>query len=163
MDTAMIIITRHVLNYITLISSYTEFRYIYNLEWFQDDANFYLSQLGRLFYSAATKEAAVPPNRPISVADSLTEIDVDHRELALNLISLLVDSESFSDGIEVGTILRHPLFTRCTDEGRSWLKEDLRNEKKWNSEQVIQDWRDSLDESNFYGEVFNDFKEIVSL
>jgi hypothetical protein len=156
MDTATII-SRHVLNLRSIM-----IRFPQNFSLFQDDANFYLSQLGRLFYSAATKEEAEPKG-PISL-DSLTEIDVDHRDLALDLISLLV-SESFSDGIEAGTVLRHPLFTRCTNEGRSRLKEDLKNEKEWNSERVIQDWRDSLDDrkSDFSGEVFDDFKEIVSL
>jgi len=116
-----------------------------------------------LFYSAATKEEAEPKG-PISL-DSLTEIDVDHRDLAFNLISLLVNG-SLSNNVEAGTVLRHPLFTRWTGEGQSRVAQDWMNDEvglMWNNKENKQKWFESMDERKFPDEDFGDFKDIVSL
>lgn len=116
-----------------------------------------------MFYSAATKEET-GPNGSFTL-DSLTEIDVNHRVFALDLISLLIN-RSLSNSFDAGTLLRHPLFTRCTDEGRMRLTQDLMEDKVdliWNDTEKLQNWLESLDEKKFLDEDFNDFKDIVSL
>lgn len=126
------------------------------------DAKTDLFQLGRLFYSAATKEEA-EPNESVPL-DSLTEIDDNFRALALDLISLLVHG-CLSNNVEVGSVLRHPLFTRFTDEGRSKLIQDLMDDKVGlilNDKEKLQKWFESVDEGKFQDEEFDDLKEIVS-
>ncbi len=113
-----------------------------------------------MFYSAATKEE-VEPNGSVPL-DSLTEIDVNHRDHALDLISTLVNG-SLSKNVEVGSLLRHPLFTRFTDEGRSRLIKDLMDNKVgliWNDKEKLQKWFDSVDEGKFQDEEFDDLKEV---
>jgi hypothetical protein len=115
-----------------------------------------------LFYSAAAKEEA-EPNGSISL-DSLTEIDVNHRALALDLINLLVHG-CLLKNVEVGSVLRHPLFTRFTDEGRSRLIQELMDDKVClilNDKEKLQKWFESVDEAKFQDEEFDDLKEIVS-
>jgi hypothetical protein len=126
------------------------------------DAKTDLFHLGCLFYSAATKDE-LEPNGSISL-DSLTEIDVSQRALALDLINLLVHG-CLSNNVEVGSVLRHPLFTRFTDEGRSKLIQDLMDDKVGlilNDKEKLQKWFESLEEGKFQDEEFDDLKEIVS-
>jgi hypothetical protein len=121
-----------------------------------------LFQLGCLFYSAATKEED-GPNESISL-DSLTEIDANHRALALDLINLLINGSLFKN-VEVSSVFRHPLFTRFTDEGRSRLIQDLMDDKVgliWNAKEKLQKWFESVDEGKFQDEEISDLKEIVS-
>ncbi|XP_046449231.1 uncharacterized protein LOC124197741 isoform X2 [Daphnia pulex] len=95
--------------------------------------------LGCLFYSAATKEET-GPNGPFTL-DSLTEIDVNHRVFALDLISLLINR----------------------NEGRIRLTQDLMEDKVdliWSDTEKLQNWLESLDEKKFLDEDFNDFKDI---
>jgi hypothetical protein len=113
-----------------------------------------------LFYSAAAKEEA-EPNGSISL-DSLTDIDVNYRDLALDLINLLVNGYLLKN-VEVGSVLRHPLFTRFTDEGRSKLIQELMDDKVGlilNDKEKLQKW--SVEEGKFQDEEFDDLKEIVS-
>ncbi len=117
-----------------------------------------------MFYSAATKEEA-EPNESVPL-DSLTEIDDNFRALALDLISLLVHGCLSNNVVDAGTILRHPFFTRCTDEGRSRLIEDSVDDKVgliWNDKEKMQKWLESMDEGKFPDEDFDDFKDIVSV
>ncbi len=126
------------------------------------DAKTDLFHLGCLFYSAATKDE-LEPKGSISL-DSLTEIDVNYRALALDLISLLVHG-CLSNNVEVGSVLRHPLFTRFTDEGRSRLIQDLMDDKVGlilNVKEKLQKWFESVEEGKFQDEEFYDLKEIVS-
>nr|CAH0107608.1 unnamed protein product [Daphnia galeata] len=120
-----------------------------------------IPQLGCLFYSAATKEEA-KPNEPISL-HSLTEIEDNHKALALDLIRFLING-SISNGVEVSALFRHPLFTRCTDEGRSRLIQDSTGDNAgliWNDKVKIQKWLESVDERNFPEEDFDDFKDVL--
>lgn len=115
-----------------------------------------------MFYSAATKDE-LEPNGSISL-DSLTDIDVNYRDLALDLINLFVNG-CLSNNVEVGSVLRHPLFTRFTDEGRSKLIQDLMDDKVGlilNDKEKLQKWFESVDEAKFQDEEFDDLKEIVS-
>ena len=116
-----------------------------------------------MFYSAATKEEA-KPNEPISL-HSLTEIEDNHKALALDLIRFLING-SISNGVEVSALFRHPLFTRCTEEGRSRLIQDSTGDNAcliWNDKVKIQKWLESVDKKNFPEEDFDDFRDIVSL
>lgn len=119
------------------------------------------SRLATLYYAAATKEEVVP-SEPITL-ESLTEIDVQHRTLALNLITLLTEAD-FSD-LAVATLLRHPLFTRWSEEGRSRLIEELQLDEKifraCNREK-LEEWESSLEKNKFSDEQFCDFKGFVS-
>jgi hypothetical protein len=127
------------------------------------DAKTDLFQLGCLFYSAAAKEEA-EPNESISL-DSLTEIDVNHRALALDVISILVHGSLPDSVVEASTFLRHPLFTR-SKEGQSRLIQDLMDDKVgllWNDKEKMQEWLESMDEGKFPDEDLDDFKDIVSL
>ena len=126
------------------------------------DAKTDLFHLGCLFYSAAAKEEA-EPNGSISL-DSLTEIDVNHRALALDVINILVHGSLPDSVVEAGTFLRHPLFTR-SEEGRLRLIQDLMDDKVGlilNNKEKLQKWFESVEEGKFQDEEFDDLKEIVS-
>jgi hypothetical protein len=117
-----------------------------------------------LFYSAATKKED-RLNGPISLID-LAEIDDNRKALASDLISLLVDG-SLSNSVEMGTLLRHPLFTRYSeDKGRLKLIQDSMEDKvalQWKDKGKLQKWLETVDERKFPDEEFEDLKDIVSL
>jgi hypothetical protein len=96
-----------------------------------------------LYYSAATKDEA-KPNELISL-ESLAEIEMNHRSLALDLIHLLIKGE---DGLklEIATLLRHPLFIRSSEDGKARLIKELTDGEMchdWNSKKKLQKWRAS--------------------
>lgn len=96
-----------------------------------------------MYYSAATKDEA-KPNELIPL-ESLTEIEMNHRYLALDLIHLLIKGE---DGLklEIPTLLRHPLFIRSSEDGKARLIKDLTDGEMchdWNSKKRLHKWRTS--------------------
>jgi hypothetical protein len=117
-----------------------------------------------LYYSAATKDEA-KPNELISL-ESLTEIEMNHRSLALDLIHLLIKGE---DGLklEIATLLRHPLFIRSSEVGKARLIKDLTDGElshAWNSKQKLQEWKMALiEETELYDEDFHDLTDIVNI
>jgi uncharacterized protein YggL (DUF469 family) len=97
----------------------------------------------------------------------LTEIEVNHRELVLDLINLLIKDNGRK--LQIATLTRHPLFIRCSEDGKSRLIKEMLNEEMcqgWKSKQKLQNWKNSLKrgknvDSN--DEVFDDFIDIVSI
>jgi hypothetical protein len=128
----------------------------------KDNIEIDLPQLGCLFFSAATKKEE-KPNRSICLND-LTEIDINHRSIALNLISFLVDGSP--NRFKIITLLRHPLFTQCNEEARSKLTNEVMGKEMgqgWKDEQKLKDWISNLDQGKFVDEKLEDLEEIVKL
>ncbi len=123
-----------------------------------------LYQLGCLYYSAATKNED-KPNEWISL-ESLTEIEINHRSLALDLIHLLIKGED-KIKLEVATLLRHPLFIRFSEDGKARLIKELTDgelSRVWNSKQTLQEWKMSLiEETALQDEDFHDLTDIVNI
>ncbi|EFX85599.1 hypothetical protein DAPPUDRAFT_237704 [Daphnia pulex] len=136
----------------------------YGYKLFQNQNNIKddLYQLGCLYYSAATKDEA-KPNELISL-EILTEIELNHRSLALDLIHLLIKGE---DGLklEIATLLRHPLFIRSSEDGKARLIKDLTDGELshvWNSKQKLQEWKMALTEqTELHDEDFHDLTDIL--
>jgi hypothetical protein len=111
-----------------------------------------------LFFSAATKNISKPsePVPPIS----LTEInDDEHKALASKFIRILINP-SYSNRFQIGTLLRHPLFTRCSEDARLKLMND---QTLCKDELKLQLWKKCQNENKFSDESFDDLKDIVSL
>lgn len=123
-----------------------------------------LYQLGCLYYSAATKDEA-KPNELIPL-ESLTEIEMNHRSLALDLIHLLIKGEDRFK-LEIATLLRHPLFIRSSEDGKARLIKDLTDGELshvWNSKQKLQEWKMALiEETELHDEDFHDLTDIVNI
>lgn len=123
-----------------------------------------LYQLGCLYYSAATKDEA-KPNELIPL-ESLTEIEMNHRSLALDLIHLLIKGEDRFK-LEIATLLRHPLFIRSREDGKARLIKDLTDGELshvWNSKQKLQEWKMALiEETELHDEDFHDLTDIVNI
>lgn len=117
-----------------------------------------------MFYSAASKNHT-KPKQPV-FPSSLTEIDDDdHKSLASHLIDFLINPE-YSNRLPVGTLLKHPLFTRCSEDARLRLKSDEMFTLIWKDELKLLQWKNYyLDEweTTSPGENFDDLKDIVSL
>lgn len=115
-----------------------------------------------LYYAAATKEEIVS-NEPITL-ESLTEIDVEHRELALDLIVLPTNAELIN--LDVTTLLRHPVFTLWSAEGRSRLVKELQIDEEiriWKNKEKFEEWEHSLEKNKIPHEEFDDLKDVVSI
>jgi hypothetical protein len=115
-----------------------------------------------LFYSAATKNQEKPKDELIP-PKSLTEIeDDDHKVLASKLIRILINPE-YSNRLQIGTLLMHPLFTQCSGDARSRLTNDEIS-FLWKDKQKLLLWEKYLgqNKSKFPDENFDDFKDIVS-
>ncbi|XP_045023019.1 uncharacterized protein LOC116918833 [Daphnia magna] len=78
--------------------------YGYNHLQSRDNVKTDFSQLSYLYVSAATKKE-VRPNGALATSN-LTEIDIEAKKLALELINLVTNPFS----LEAGTLLRHPFF-----------------------------------------------------
>ncbi|XP_059350588.1 uncharacterized protein LOC130693049 isoform X2 [Daphnia carinata] len=119
------------------------------------------TRLGSLYYAAATKEETVP-NEPITF-ESLTEIDVEHRALALDLITFPTKAELRD--LDVATLLRHPVFILLIDEGRSRLITELQKNNEMRrickNKDELEKWERSLDKSKIPHEEFDDLKDIM--
>ena len=115
-----------------------------------------------MFYSAATKIQEKPKDELIP-PESLTEIeDDDHKVLASKLIRILINPE-YSNRLQIGTSLMHPLFTQCSVDARSRLMNDEIS-LLWKDKQKLLLWEKYLgpNKSKFADEIFDDFKDIVS-
>ncbi len=115
-----------------------------------------------MFYSAATKNQEKPKDELIP-PKSLTEIeDDDHKVLASKLIRILINPE-YSNRLQIGTLLMHPLFTQCSGDARSRLTNDEIS-FLWKDKQKLLLWEKYLgqNKSKFPDENFDDFKDIVS-
>uniref|UniRef100_A0A0N8E8L0 Putative Ankyrin n=1 Tax=Daphnia magna TaxID=35525 RepID=A0A0N8E8L0_9CRUS len=113
-----------------------------------------------LYYAAATKEEIVP-NEPITL-ESLTEIDVEHRELALDLIVLPTKAELIN--LDVTTLLRHPVFTLWSAEGRSRLVKELQIDEEiriWKNKEKFEEWEHSFEKNKIPHEEFDDLKDVM--
>ena len=114
-----------------------------------------------MFYSAATKNQE-QPNEPVP-PESLTEIeDDDHKVLASKLIRILINPE-YSNRLQIGTLLMHPLFTQCSRDAQSRLTNDEIS-LLWKDKQKLLLWEKYLgqNKNKFPDENFDDFKDIVS-
>ena len=114
-----------------------------------------------MFYAAATK-IQEKPKEPVP-PESLTEIeDDDHKVLASKLIRILINPE-YSNRLQIGTLLMHPLFTQCSGDARSRLMNDEIS-LLWKDKQKLLLWEKYLgqNKNKFPDENFDDFKDIVS-
>jgi hypothetical protein len=68
---------------------------------------------------------------------------------------------SYSNRFQIGTLLRHPLFTRCSEDARSKLMKDEML-MLYKDELKLSLWRKCQNENKFSDESFDDLKDIVS-
>ncbi|KZS17816.1 putative Serine/threonine-protein kinase 33 [Daphnia magna] len=119
------------------------------------------SKLGFLYISAATKKE-IRPSGALATWN-LTEIDIDAKKLALELINLVTNaSNPFT--FEAGTLLRHPFFIRYCQFALPRLIKEQTNEdirSGLNNHHNLEKWRKSLGDGQLPNENFSDLKKIL--